>query len=229
MSNEIPSELFSLVKLESLDLSYNYIEGGISKEIRNLTQLRKLGLESNLLYKSIPTEIGKLGLLSDLSLGLNNLTGDIPTEVGNLCCLCVFTAFGNHLRGLPTQIGLLQNLVTLDLSDNNLHGAIPPELGWLHRATFVGLSRNCLSGTIPSGLALKKTLYIDGNQLHGEIPNDLQLDNLYAGQNDLTACNLSSFASLDFVLDGNMEFHFSSGHKEYNKFGHELEDIYAEE
>lgn len=222
LSNEIPSELFSLVKLESLDLSYNYIEGGISKEIRNLTQLRKLDLESNLLSKSIPTEIGKLSLLSDLCLGLNSLTGDIPTEVGNLSCLCVFTAFGNRLGGLPTQIGLLQNLVTLDLSDNNLHRAIPSELGWLHRARFIALSRNYLCGTIPSGLALKKTLHLDGNQLHGEVPNDLQLDNLYAGQNDLTACNLSSFGSLHFVLDGNMEFHFSSSHKHYNKFGHRV-------
>lgn len=229
LSGEIPTEVFSLVKLESLDLSYNYIEGNISAEIQNLAQLGELNLESNLLSKSIPTEIGKLSLLSRLSLGLNNLTGDIPTEVGNLCCLHLFSACTNNLCGLPTQIGLLQNLATLDLSDNNLRGEIPPELWRLPCARLIDLSRNFLCGTIPSGIAFKKTLHLEGNQLHGEIPDDLQVDNLYAGQNDLTACNLSSFASLHFVLDVNMEFHFSSGHKTNNKFGHELEDDYGED
>jgi hypothetical protein len=224
LSGEIPSELFSLVKLESLDLSYNYIEGNISAEIQNLAQLGELYLESNLLSKSIPTEIGHLRLLSRLSLGLNNLTGDIPTEVGNLCCLHELSAFGNNLCGLPTQIGLLRNLATLNLRDNNLRGEIPPELERLRHATLIDLSFNFLCGAIPFGLALRKTLHLEGNQLHGEIPDDLQVDNLYAGQNDLTACNLSRFVSLHFVLDVNMEFHFSSGHKNYNKFGHDLED-----
>lgn len=229
LSGEIPTEVFSLVKLESLDLSYNYLEGNISAKIQNLAQLGELNLESNLLSKSIPTGIGHLRLLSRLSLGLNNLTGDIPTEVGNLCCLHEFSAFGNNLRGLPTQIGLLRNLATLNLRDNNLRGEIPPELGQLRHATLIDLSFNFLCGAIPFGLALRKTLHLEGNQLHGEIPDDLRVDNLYVGQNDLTACNLSRFASLHFVLDVNMEFHFSSGHKNYNKFGHNLKDVYGED
>ena len=62
---------------------------------------------------------------------------------------------------------------SLQLSANNLTGKLPFQLGYLSALSFMDLSENNISDTIPgtfTGLTTLETLRINGNQLH-ELPN----------------------------------------------------------
>ena len=55
MINEIPSNVFQLVNLENLNLSFNILKT-IPTEIKNLTKLKKINLCSNK-FKEFPSEL----------------------------------------------------------------------------------------------------------------------------------------------------------------------------
>ena len=88
-----------------------------------------------------------------------------------------------------------QQVDEIHLFDNDLQGTIPAELGELTALTYLELSRNALTGTIPFQLGQQLTsltkLSLSENQLTGSIPSTIgdlapALNTLYLWSNRLT-------------------------------------------
>ncbi|KAH7518849.1 hypothetical protein FEM48_Zijuj09G0214900 [Ziziphus jujuba var. spinosa] len=79
LSGEIPAELTSLTKLQTLNLSANHLTGKIPTNIGNLTMLEILDLSRKKIFSPIPVSMTSLTFLNHLNLSYNNLTGKIPT------------------------------------------------------------------------------------------------------------------------------------------------------
>lgn len=79
LSGTMPSEIYSLTRLQSLNLSHNQLLGMIPQEIGNLTQLESIDLSSNQLLGEIPQSMSALSFLGVLNLSFNNFMGKIPS------------------------------------------------------------------------------------------------------------------------------------------------------
>ena len=79
LTGTIPSQMFSLTALFSLNLSHNNLTGKIPNEIGNMKNLESLDFSVNNFWGEIPQNLSSLSFLSYLNLSFNNLTGQIPS------------------------------------------------------------------------------------------------------------------------------------------------------
>ncbi|OMO97810.1 hypothetical protein COLO4_14354 [Corchorus olitorius] len=193
--------------MQSLDLSGNSFSGNIPPILGNCSQLNTILLNDNGFQGSIPHQIFMSNWLQRLDLGYNSLSGEIPPEV-SLCTKLEYIGLYNNFLGgnIPSEMFSLPNLKFVYLNTNNLTGslpAFPPSCGildfWIHENKFLGslpltigncynlttfiASSNKFEGFIPpesfKGLLQLQVLYLDGNNLEGEIPETLwSLENL---------------------------------------------------
>ena len=195
LSGEIPPTLGGLTNLTELDLSENQLSGEIPAELGRLKSLEALFLSHNRLSGEIPKELGNLTNLAGLFLNDNQLSGDIPKELGNLTNLWDMHLSNNQLTGcVPASLRSVANndFAELGLSFCDMFG---PGSGVSDRAALVALynatdganwtdNTNWLTdaplyqwygvSADPNGRVIH--LYLDSNQLTGEIP--AELDNL---------------------------------------------------
>ena len=76
-----------------------------------------------------------------------NITGNIPSEIGQLQLLQVlaFSDDNNFSGNIPDQMSNLKNLEELDLSKNHLSGKIPSSLASLNFLKLALMSRTIIS------------------------------------------------------------------------------------
>ncbi|XP_012492258.1 probable inactive receptor kinase At5g10020 [Gossypium raimondii] len=87
----------SYPQMESLDLSYNSLTGGLPSEIGNIAALKLLNLANNDLSGQLPSELSKLSNLEYLDLSGNNFKGKIPDRLST--SLNGFNVSYNDLSG----------------------------------------------------------------------------------------------------------------------------------
>ena len=114
----------------------------------------------------------------------------------------------NTSRGsLPSGFGFLGNLENLKLADFQLDGSIPTSIGSMQYLTYLDLTGNYLTGTIPnigtmSGLVY---LHIRANSLTGTIPTMMGslrgLKEIYLDRNSLRGAIPWEFRNLQSVQD----------------------------
>lgn len=118
-----------LTKLRSLDLSNNKIIG-LPSDLWSLGSLKSLNLSSNQISGSLPNNIGNFGFLESLDLSRNNFSGEIPATISSLVSLQVLKLNGNRFeQSIPAGILNCRSLVTIDLSLNQLNGDLPAGFG----------------------------------------------------------------------------------------------------
>ena len=71
----------------SIDLSSNYLTGGIPEEITSLELSKNLNLSRNCLNGRIPHEIGFMQSLESLDLSSDKFSGEIPPSLSNISYL----------------------------------------------------------------------------------------------------------------------------------------------
>jgi Leucine-rich repeat (LRR) protein len=205
LDGSIPAELRYLLRLEYLYLDSNQLSGSIPPELGSLSNLTALFLNSNQLSGSIPPELGNLGNLEYLLLSFNRLSGNIPPELGNLGNLEDLVLDFNQLSGsIPPELGNLGNLEDLSLGFNRLSGSIPPELGNLGNLEDLWLGQNQLSGSIPTSLMNLTYLGmfgIRGNCLSTNAPDLRTWLNNFDREWESHQCN-PPFGSFDTPVDG---------------------------
>ena len=179
---EVPSKVFDIANLRTLDLSHNKIAklpqkvGALAPKLKSLDlasnkletlpgelcqlkELQTLSLSGNLLV-ALPEAFGALGKLKMLSVARNKLAA-LPESVCALASLTTLDASSNKLATLPAGFGALESLVAADLSNNQL-GALPPGLGGLKRIKDLDLRGNAplvVFGAVPAELLLETPLH----------------------------------------------------------------------
>ncbi|KAK7844163.1 receptor-like protein eix2 [Quercus suber] len=154
----IPSWIFGLRNLVSLDLSYNNFQGPIPVDLQNMTSLSHLGLSGNNFNSSIPNWLYSFSHLEFLNLHSNNLQGTISNAIENLTSAISIDLSGNELGGkLPRSLGNLCNLREISLSSNK----------WSQEISEILES---LSGCLSDRLEI---LNLDSSQLHGQLTDEL--------------------------------------------------------
>lgn len=148
MVGTLPSAIFELIYMETLDLKKNNITVSSFSGIDNAKKLESLTL-SQTTVNSLDG-IGKAPVLQSLHLTAAQISGKIPEEISYLLSLKQLYLNYNQLSGaFPTEIGLLTNLQELFLFHNNLQGSIPSEIGKLSNMEVLGLGENDFSGSLP--------------------------------------------------------------------------------
>ncbi|XP_044473992.1 probable LRR receptor-like serine/threonine-protein kinase At1g06840 isoform X3 [Mangifera indica] len=157
----------------------------------HVQELRLLNMN---LSGSLAPELGLLSHLQILDFMWNDLTGSIPKEIGNMSSLSHFQLDNNNFAGaeIPRMYGNFPNLLKLSLRDCSLQGAVP-DLSRISRFYYLDLSRN---------------------QLTGHIPSDKLSDfvrNIDLSENNLTGSIPESFAELPFLQRLSLENNFLNG------------------
>ncbi|EYU34019.1 hypothetical protein MIMGU_mgv1a002019mg [Erythranthe guttata] len=218
----LPASLGKFSKLETLNVSFNSLQGEITES--NLTRLHRLkwlDLSSNSLTFHIspgwtpPFQLDYLSLsgsntgphfpkwirtqsnVNSLDLSGNNISGELPKWFWSLSpSLRALNLSHNQISGtIPHFIS--SKLTSIDVSFNNFSGHIP----LLHPniETFQ-LSQNMFSGSISSICTTTTTLELfsldlSNNQLTGEIPNCWEY--IFYGSIPPEICNLTRIHVLD--------------------------------
>ncbi|MBM0740419.1 leucine-rich repeat domain-containing protein [Phormidium sp. CLA17] len=159
----LPSELWQLTSLQSLNLSRNKLIS-LPDEISQLISLSRLELSRNKLT-SLSRQIGQLTNLISLTLRENRLAILTP-ELCQLTNLITLDLRGNQLVNLPGEFKQLINLQSLDLSSNQKI-VLPDEFEQLTHLRKLSLSSNQLTSfpTEITQLTNLHTLALNGNQL----------------------------------------------------------------
>ncbi|KAI3732355.1 hypothetical protein L1987_63559 [Smallanthus sonchifolius] len=154
-NGSIPSSLFSLQKVQQIQLSNNNFDG-LLVDFTNpsLSSLDTLDLSSNKLEGEIPRTFFELGKLSVLLLSSNNLSGTIKTvefqnRLSNLTNLDL--SFNNLSIITSDDISLVSNLPkfsTLKLASCKLRKFL--NLRNQKRLKYLDLSNNEIEGKIPT-------------------------------------------------------------------------------
>ncbi|XVF63272.1 hypothetical protein PTKIN_Ptkin09bG0074400 [Pterospermum kingtungense] len=160
--------------LESLDLSFNALNGTIDSKLNDLSSLKILNLMFNQFTGPVPTRLGKSRALESLQLSMNIFTGVIPEDIGMYGNLTLIDLSGNELSGpIPESIGNLTRLQTLILSKNQLRGVIPAGLSGIPTLQRFSANQNNFSGQIPANITYYlKTLDLSYNEITGSIPSE---------------------------------------------------------
>ncbi|KAJ6871085.1 LRR receptor-like serine/threonine-protein kinas e [Populus alba x Populus x berolinensis] len=196
LSGRIPKELGKLSALSYLkrDLDGNDLHGELPKELGNLTKLRVLYLTANNFNGTIPTTYEDLTNLRVFAVGGNYLSGPIPGYIGKWVNLTALVLIGNNFSGnLSAETFNLTNLQTLRVSDVNnpgiyfpeefilvpkylstvvlrncnINGPIPEYIGKWPQLSYLDLSFNNLSGSIPETFRNLTELFLTRNRLTG--------------------------------------------------------------
>jgi hypothetical protein len=114
VAGTIPSSIYELRKLTSLDMGFNKLNGQLPENAGNATELTRLVLTDNELSGVLPSSLWKLSLLRLLDLSSNKLSGTITNNVNNL-----------------------DKLVTLDLRNNAFSGEFPRDVENMEKLDFL--------------------------------------------------------------------------------------------
>ncbi|XP_042478734.1 receptor-like protein 15 [Macadamia integrifolia] len=216
-------------KLESLDLSGNFLEDSSqtkqgSTSLIEMAKLKALYLYGNNFKNSILSFMGTLTSLRTLSLGANNLEGSLHMEeLTNLQNLQSLDLSGNNINCSSQSIQELANLhdlQSLDLSGNNFNCSSQgiQALCRMKKLQELHLSGNNFEGILPpclQNLTSLRILDLSHNQFRGNIPSSLiaglsSLSHIFLGHNDFEGtftfksfANIPKLEVIDFNSAGN--------------------------
>ncbi|KAG6709464.1 hypothetical protein I3842_06G133600 [Carya illinoinensis] len=152
LEGKIPSS-FGSMSLNILDLSNNMLSGTIPRSLTgNDTTLVYLNLSNNTLQGEMLPRDSNLTRLECLYLGGNHFEGKISPAISN-SRLVLLDVCDNYLSGnIPKWLYDHPHLVAVLLSGNHLEGHLTQRLCRMQRLQVFDVSRNRLSGGIPSCL-----------------------------------------------------------------------------
>uniref|UniRef100_K3ZHC8 Disease resistance R13L4/SHOC-2-like LRR domain-containing protein n=1 Tax=Setaria italica TaxID=4555 RepID=K3ZHC8_SETIT len=213
-------------KLYVLDFSYNNLDGNLPNWLQPLKNLSYLNLHGNNIMGPLPLWIGGLHNLTILNLGSNRLVGEINEEhLEALTNLQVLDMSDNSLSmrvhsnwipsfklkmagfrswqlgpAFPSWIRWQRSMNVLDISNATIHDNVP-DWFWVvvSTASYLNMSNNLLSGTLPASLEMLAAGMIDlsSNRFAGPVPRfprnvqylDLSRNNLSGTLPDFGAMN----------------------------------------
>ncbi|KAF2543230.1 hypothetical protein F2Q68_00032719 [Brassica cretica] len=216
------------LRLQHLNMSFNFLGGGIPASLFNCSRLLDLSLYSNHLGQGLPSEVGSLRNLVTLDLGKNNLNGKIPVSLGNLTSVRLLSFDENNMEGeIPDAMARLTQMVVFAIHINQFSGVFPPAIYNLSSLQSLDMFGNGFSGNLRPDfgnlLPNLEELSLGNNSLTGAIPSTLAnistLQFLAIERNSLTGSIPPSFSKLRYLqlldLNHNSLGSFSAGDLEF--------------
>lgn len=109
--DQIPSSLLTIASLETLDLSFNYLDGFIPRGLASMPKLNALKLSYNQFSGSIPTELfGIRSRLQILQVDHNSLTGTLFFYKPWIRLVVFDISFNDFVGAVPLKIMLMPGL-----------------------------------------------------------------------------------------------------------------------
>jgi hypothetical protein len=176
LGGPLPSGLGRLSFLQSLDLSFNDLDGVLGHDWQ-MPYMGSLILSNNRIGGPLPPSWGEsMPNMLQLDLSYNLLTGGPPASWGRWANLRRFTLSYNKLSStLPNEYSSLAKLQYLDFTYNRLTGTLPSSWGAWFTMGYMSLSGNMLEGTLPPSWGAMKFIQflgIESNKIVGAIPHE---------------------------------------------------------
>ncbi|TYH74370.1 hypothetical protein ES332_D05G394100v1 [Gossypium tomentosum] len=191
LTGHIPTSIFNISSLKTIDLSNNSLSGQIPSSIFNSTTLEEIDLYDNKLedtcyFTGNLPPITNAPKLEFLLLWRNKLSGNIPNSISNASMLKILSLSHNLFSGpIPKMLGSLKHLEVLEIFHNNLITGSASDHEWSFLSSLtncrnlstIDVSRNPLSGVLPTSIGnLSKSLqyfYASNCELQGIIPMEI--------------------------------------------------------
>ncbi|KAM3394356.1 hypothetical protein P3S68_003358 [Capsicum galapagoense] len=217
-TGSIPSSFFNITKLETLDLTFNSLDGQFPKEIKGVENLRYFSLYGNNLIGSIPPSLMNASRLETLDLSRNSIQGNIPEEIGNLHNMNWLAIQYNQLMGsIPFTIFNISRIEVISFTGNSLsgylpNGEIPKEISNLVELEELNLQNNSFRSLPPNMCSVIpniEEIYLSSlTNLVGTIPHSIsnysKLTRLELSSNKLTVLIPNSLGYLTHLQDLNL-------------------------
>ncbi|KDP38673.1 hypothetical protein JCGZ_04026 [Jatropha curcas] len=173
LSGSIPdTTIGKLTKLQILDISNNKITA-LPSDLWSLGTLKTLNLSLNQISGPLTNNIGNFGQLETFDLSCNNFSGEIPAAISSLSRLKILKMDQNGFQGsVPLEILNCRSLTLIDLSLNKLDGSLPDGFGAAFpKLKTLNLARNGIKGRDSDFSEMKSltSLNISGNLFHGSV------------------------------------------------------------
>ncbi|KAI5004364.1 hypothetical protein ZWY2020_031607 [Hordeum vulgare] len=195
---QLTSYVLPFDQLETLDLSFNQLQGQIpmpsppaanldysnnsfSSVLPNFTLYlgNQFRISKNKISGHIPNTVCD-STIQVLDLSFNNFSGRIPSCLIGNGYTSVLSLRENQFEGvLPNNIKDQCFLHTLDLNNNNIIGQLPRTLTKCLQLEFLDIGNNHMVGTFPSWLGLLsglRVLVMRSNRFYGSMGGDLHSD-----------------------------------------------------
>lgn len=160
-----------------LDVSENFLVGGLPSSIDKFIQLTHLDVTSNRFDDLLPTTMGALSNLKTLLLGDNTMFGPqpIPDWLQHMTNLKHLSLQSTGRTGtIPDWFATsLPHLSMVDLGWNHLNGTLSTSLGQLEDLEYLLLNRNLFEGTVPPFVSSNLQVFLaDHNKFIGDLGPD---------------------------------------------------------
>ncbi|KAM3262367.1 hypothetical protein ACQJBY_052839 [Aegilops geniculata] len=166
-SGRIPASIARCTQLTILNLAHNSLDGRIPSKILTISTLSiELDLSNNYLSGGMPDEVGSLLHLKKINMSNNRLTGNISSTLGQCVDLEYLEMQNNLFAGtIPQTFANLVSIKHIDISGNNLSGNVPEFLKSLKSLQDLNLSFNHFDGAVPAGgvFDIAGAVSIEGN------------------------------------------------------------------
>ncbi|GMN34389.1 hypothetical protein TIFTF001_048351 [Ficus carica] len=217
LSGELSLCLQEFSDIYTLDLGENRFVGNIPKWInKKLVSIAELRLRNNMLTGNIPEELCGLTSLHLLDLAHNNFSGPIPSCLEDMDGFRHFNSYYHSETTLLIAAVIISPSISMTLDGKGRQSEYDTDQ--LRIVYMIDLSRNNLSGEIPTGitnLSYLGTLNLSMNQLSGSIPKNIgdlrQLETLDLFCNHIEGPIPTSMSSLTFLSHLNLSHNDLSG------------------
>ncbi|KAG0581261.1 hypothetical protein M758_4G241900 [Ceratodon purpureus] len=106
LTGNINPQIFTaLVKLTSLDLSFNQLQGSLPDTVKNMVALQTMNLQNNQLSGQLPASLSQLTKLQTFNVENNQFTGNLPAGFSPQ----TYKYGGNQLNGVQSPPGTPAN------------------------------------------------------------------------------------------------------------------------
>ncbi|CAK9155939.1 unnamed protein product [Ilex paraguariensis] len=179
LHGSFPEKLFTLPKLQTIDLSDNSLLTGQLPNFSLNNSFQQMILYKTNFHGKLPDSIGNLKFLTTLLLYNCNFTGWIPSSLANLTQVLELDLSYNRFSGPipPFHSSTVPKLVDLGLSYNLLDGAIDSLLFTLPSLQNLRMNNNHFTGQLEeipnASSSVLEYVYLQGNGLSGPIPRSI--------------------------------------------------------